>query len=80
MDHGKALFRNSRREEGPPSVITVSSARKRLRIARLITRHVTTMIVGQVGLPRVLVQVFIPFKGVQAGMEGRGRLCSLYET
>lgn len=37
---------------------------------------ITTMIMGQAELPRNLPQVFIQFKGVDTGMEGRGRLCS----
>lgn len=37
---------------------------------------ITTMIMGQVGLPRNLPPVFIHFKGVETGMEGQGRLCS----
>lgn len=37
---------------------------------------ITTMIMGQAGPPRNLPQVFIHLKGVETGMEGRGRLCS----
>ena len=37
---------------------------------------ITTMIMGQVGLPRNLPPVYIHFKGVETGMEGQGRLCS----